>query len=462
MSKYTRLPMSSNLKEPLSPAGQDEEQAGAGPAPAAPGAQQPHSNPLYISPINAKAAPDQIPASELPETNPEESSWDAHPGKKGTYLGFLLVIVGMVASVISLKYAPENVNSKNWIDGCPAGFETSCKANSAVLRFSFALSLIFAFQFLVTVVSTRLYDSYWTVKVVMFVGLCVLFFYTDAKVFDQNGYAWFARIGGFFFVMLQQVILLDFALTWNSYMMEKAEENGGLERGIWGNKWLLVILAVSILLFCFSFSAIGVMFHYFPGCSDTNAILSITLITSVLCTALQCASTEGSVLTSSIMTAYFTYVCFSAITLNPQESCNPTLAGSAQTLSAAIGMAITLRSLIWTTRTTVIKIPASLHAIENGPDDRAAGSRDSRVSTSKMSSPQLRSLLQEISVIFVLISCYYAMVLTNWATLQAGYSMSSAKTGEASMWLQASSMWVAACFYAWRLVAPRLFPDREF
>jgi len=373
----------------------------------------------------------------------------------------MLVIVGMVASVVSIKYAPENVNSKNWISDCPAGFETSCKANSAVLRFSFALSLIFAFQFLVTIVSTRLYDSYWTVKVVMFVGLCVLFFYVDSNVFDENGYAWFARIAGFFFVMLQQVILLDFALSWNSNMMEKADEAGGLDRGIWGNKWLLIILLLSILLFGFSFSGIGVMYHYFAGCSDTNAILSITLITSLACTVVQCASAQGSILTSSIMTSYFTYICFSAITLNPSATCNPTLAGSAQTLSAAIGMAITLLSLIWTTRTTVIKIPASLHVLENDPEERAA-SRDSRVSASNMNTPQLRSLLQEISVIFVLISCYYAMVLTNWATLQANYSMSSAKTGEAAMWLQASSIWIAAAFYCWNLLAQKLFPDREF
>jgi hypothetical protein len=115
-------------------------------------------------------------------------------------------------------------------------------------------------------------------------------------------------------------------------------------------------------------------------------------------------------------------------------------------------MAITVLSLTWTTHTTIVKIPASLQIVSDG----------SRQSASSMSSPQLRALLQEISVIFILISCYYAMVLTNWATLQANYSMASAKTGEAAMWLQASSIWVAALFYCWRLVAPRLFPDREF
>ena len=474
--KYAKVAMSSNLKEPLTPTAGDPEAppsalppttsgggggGGGGADPLTPGPSKANSNPLYMGPITMRAPSDMIPASQLPETNDDSSDWESHPGKKGTFLGFGLVIVGMVASVLCMKYAPENVNSENWITDCPSGYESSCKSNSAVLRFSMALSIVFALQFIITNLSTRLYDSYWIGKVLIFTALCAGFFYADAKVFDQNGYAWFARIAGFFFVMLQQVILLDFALTWNSLLMEKADENGGVERGICGNKWLLLILLLALLLFGCSFSAIGVMFHYFHGCPDTDAILSITLITSLFCTFMQCVSSEGSILTSSIMTSYFTYIAFSAITLNPHKICNPTLAGSAQTLSAAIGMAITLLSLIWTTRTTIIKIPASLHIVENEPEDRKA-SRDSHVSGAQMSSPQLRSLLQEISVIFILISCYYAMVLTNWATLQANFSMASAKTGEAAMWLQASSIWVAALFYVWRLVAPKLFPDREF
>lgn len=410
---------------------------------------------MFMSTLNIKAPPDMIPASQLP---PAEGGGQ-HPGKKGTYAGFLLVIVGMVASVVSLKYAPENVDASNWIVDCPSGYEKSCKANSAVLRFSFALSLIFAFQLLITCVSTRLYDSFWLPKAALFAGLCALFFFVDARVFDQNGYAWFARIGGFFYVMVQQVLLLDFAMTWNSYMMAKADEAGGIDVGLCRNKWLLLVLAVSLLLFGLSFSGLGVMFHYFAGCRETNAILSISLITSVVCTALQMASGEGSVLTSSIMSAYFSYVCFSAISLNPNTDCNPTLAGSAQTLSAAIGMAITLLSLSWSTYSIVTKIPASLHDTSHVKEDRA--DRYSGI-VHGMSSPELRRLLQEVCVIYILISCYYAMVLTNWATLQADFNIASAKTGLAAMWLQASAVWVAALFYSWRLVAPWFFPDREF
>lgn len=54
------------------------------------------------------------------------------------------------------------------------------------------------------------------------------------------------------------------------------------------------------------------------------------------------------------------------------------------------------------------------------------------------------------------------MVLTNWATLQANSQISSPKNGDAAMWLQAAGEWIAILLYVWTLVAPKLFPDRDF
>ena len=68
----------------------------------------------------------------------------------------------------------------------------------------------------------------------------------------------------------------------------------------------------------------------------------------------------------------------------------------------------------------------------------------------------------EVSAVFILVTCYFAMVLTNWATVQSRYGLSTANSGTAAMWLQASGQWVALAMYAWSLIAPKLFPDRDF
>ena len=67
-----------------------------------------------------------------------------------------------------------------------------------------------------------------------------------------------------------------------------------------------------------------------------------------------------------------------------------------------------------------------------------------------------------MSIVFLLISAYYAMVLTNWATERDGLNVSSQKEGEAAMWLQATAQWICLLMYIWTLIAPDLFPDRDF
>jgi hypothetical protein len=74
----------------------------------------------------------------------------------------------------------------------------------------------------------------------------------------------------------------------------------------------------------------------------------------------------------------------------------------------------------------------------------------------------LKALFIQISVVFVLIAGYYAMVLTNWATLQSKKGVSSPTSGYSAMWLQASGQWIAVTIYVWSLIVPALFPDRDF
>ena len=118
--------------------------------------------------------------------------------------------------------------------------------------------------------------SWWIVKYFIFIGLCVGFYYADASVFDHNGYAWFARIGGFLFIMMQQVILLDFAMTWG----EKWESYSAEERGFSDqlDRWRIAILGTGLGLLIVSIVCVGLMFHYFTGCVSNDVINSLCLL----------------------------------------------------------------------------------------------------------------------------------------------------------------------------------------
>ncbi|PWZ24059.1 Serine incorporator 2 [Zea mays] len=64
-------------------------------------------------------------------------------------------------------------------------------------------------------------------------------------------------------------------------------------------------------------------------------------------------------------------------------------------------------------------------------------------------------------LIFSLASMYSAMLLTGWST-SVGESGKLVDVGWPSVWVRIATQWATAGLFIWSLVAPVLFPDREF
>lgn len=252
-------------------------------------------------------------------------------GKQGTYMSFFVLIVGIVISIIMQRWAPSEIDLSSWENGCPEGYENSCKANSAVLRISFALSILYLVQMVGSAFHAKFYDVFWVPKICVFICVVIGFYFGKSEVFGLGGYAWFARISGFLFLILQQIILLDMAYSWNEKWVAYSTEDG--EKGQF---WLTGILVISAMFFAIAFVFIGIMFWQFDGCDDNLVIISLSLVLPVLATFIQLFfSEEGSILISAVMTAYSTYICYSSVSLNPNLYCNPTISTNYQTISTA-------------------------------------------------------------------------------------------------------------------------------
>lgn len=63
-------------------------------------------------------------------------------------------------------------------------------------------------------------------------------------------------------------------------------------------------------------------------------------------------------------------------------------------------------------------------------------------------------------LIFALASMYSAMLLSGWTS--SSESADLIDVGWTSVWVRICSEWFTAGLYIWTLVAPWLFPDREF
>lgn len=68
----------------------------------------------------------------------------------------------------------------------------------------------------------------------------------------------------------------------------------------------------------------------------------------------------------------------------------------------------------------------------------------------------------KLNLVLSVISCFYAMSLTGWGSIQSGGNAANPSAGSVSMWMIIASQWLVMALYLWTLVAPRLFPGRDF
>ena len=72
----------------------------------------------------------------------------------------------------------------------------------------------------------------------------------------------------------------------------------------------------------------------------------------------------------------------------------------------------------------------------------------------------------KLNVVMALIACFVAMLLTGWGTItiipEEETNAANPTIGRVNMAMIGISQWTAILLYIWTLLAPRLFPDRDF
>ena len=128
------------------------------------------------------------------------------PGNFGTKISFVVLLGVILIAIILQDYAADKIDISNWTNDCPSGKDDLCRRNGFILRTSFALCVLFTVHGILTFAQTSMYDEFWGGKIIIFIGIFIAFVFLPAQVFDTHGYAWFARIASFFFLIFQQII----------------------------------------------------------------------------------------------------------------------------------------------------------------------------------------------------------------------------------------------------------------
>ncbi|CAM9208609.1 unnamed protein product [Chrysoparadoxa australica] len=370
-----------------------------------------------------------------------------------------LVIGSIILGLLTQYYWADDAARylSAWSGSC--GDSSSCIGNHAIYRTSFIDSVFFSLMMVGSAFSGYFNNRYWGPKLLLWSGLTLAAIFMPNHVFGDGGYVWVARFGAFLFTILQQLVLIDIAYKWNDTWVAKAESEPEL-----GGTVLGLLVTACVLIYGGSLVSVGFMFHFFKGCPANNAILSLTLVLSTLATGLQLSGEEGNLLASAIVTAYSVYLSFTALSKGPHEECNP-FVGDENVTGKVMGLLLTCISLVW----ICAKASTSVTKLLGGetPEVMSPGRAQPFITSDSNEDGGPQEDLDDggegwrFNLVLVLICMYFGMSLTNWG-VHTEEDGTNPKHGAAAMWLTVSGQWVCLLLYGWTVVAPRLFPDRDF
>ena len=107
-----------------------------------------------------------------------------------------------------------------------------------------------------------------------------------------------------------------------------------------GNFWLRAVVGTCAAFYLMTLTGIILLYKYFDGCAENTWIITLTFLGVIGLTVIQLAGSEGSLLTSSMVSLYVTYLAYSMVSKNPNGECNPQL-GSSDATGICIGLFLT-------------------------------------------------------------------------------------------------------------------------
>ncbi|CAH0722656.1 unnamed protein product, partial [Brenthis ino] len=401
----------------------------------------------------------------------------------------LMLLLVMVVACITLapglhdemKKVPFCQNSTAII---PGNFKVNCDeavGYLAVYRICFAACLFFTLMALITigVKSSKdpragIQNGFWGIKYLLVIGGIIGAFFIPE---GQFAYTWmiFGMIGGFGFIVIQLILIIDFAHSWAEKWVSNYEESQS--RG-----WYTALLLAMLTCYALTLTGIVLLYVYYTktdGCDLSKFFISFNLILVVIMSAVSILPSvqehqpRSGLLQSAVVSLYVMYLTWSALA-NSAGECNASISATNQSSfdkQSIIGLIIWVCSVLYScirTASSSSKITMSEHIlakdgaagqgglIANEDGDGGESGEETKVFDNEGDGVAYSWTF--FHIVFALATLYIMMTLTNW------YNPSSqlSKENVASMWIKITSSWLCVGLYVWTLVAPAIFPDREF
>uniref|UniRef100_A0A3Q3WRH5 Uncharacterized protein n=1 Tax=Mola mola TaxID=94237 RepID=A0A3Q3WRH5_MOLML len=354
----------------------------------------------------------------------------------------------------------------------------------SVYRMCFAMTCFF-FLFFAIMIGVRsskdlrasIQNGFWFFKFLILIGITVGAFFIPDGTFHTVWF-YFGVIGSFIFIIIQLTLLIDFAHSWNKMWLENAENSN--------NKcWFAGLMSFTVLHYALAIAAVVLFYVYYTqpdDCTEHKVFISLNLIFCVIISIIsilpkiQEVQPHSGLLQASVISLYTMYVTWSAMTNNPNQKCNPSLLSLVANISTSpptdsssgvvqlwdaqsiVGLIIFLFCTLYasirsSSNTQVNKLMQTEEGHGTAGEDgvqRAVDNEEDRVTYS----------YSFFHLHLCLASLYIMMTLTNW--YQPDTKTQSMGSSMPAVWVKISSSWLGLGLFLWTLIAPLLFPNRDF
>jgi len=334
-------------------------------------------------------------------------------------------------------------------------------------------------------------NGFWGFKYLLIIGGCIGAFFIPHGNFGPT-WMYFGMIGGFVFIIIQLVLIIDFAHSWAESWQANHQNSSD-------QHWFYALLAVTATFYVATIVSIALCYTYYTGLVTGQCKLHEFFITfnMLLCFVLSVFSVlpviqehqpNSGLLQSSFVSLYMIYLTWSAMSNTPDPNCKLDLASKVFSIthnvttiqstdpssdtpsmdtSSIIGLVVwfccVLYSSIRTSSTsqaaritmtdTVNLTDPEASSVSEGEDGPPGG--DSETDGVHYSWSLFHTM-------FALATLYVMMTLTNWYSPGKEVTIDTISANMSAVWVKMISSWMCFLIYMWTLAAPVMLPDRDF
>lgn len=368
---------------------------------------------------------------------------------------------------------------------------------SAVYKVCFGMACFFCFFCLFTLrvnnsigCRAAIHNGFWFLKFIALVACCVGGFFLPEEETFLEVWRYVGAVGGFLFLLIQLMLLVEFAHRWNTNWSSGIKYN---------RLWYCALALVTLVLFSAAVGAVVFMALYYthPHACLLNKIFlgtnaSLCLVVSLLAISpfIQKLQPTSGLLQPGVISVYVMYLTFSAFSSKPIEMVErdglnmtvcvfPFKSGSESDnkIVTSLGAVILFGCVLYSCLTsTTRRSSAALRVCRNSvpKTERARccfcfGDDTDDYDDEKTSGGQ-NVLYDErettvysysyFHFVFFLGSLYVMMTVTNWFHYD-NHKIEKLLEGSWSVfWIKMASCWVCLFLYMWTLISPMVCPKR--